>query len=76
MYRQERSSNESLAIWINKLINGAPNGNRTAKNLDDIKKALMETISLPSPQEDPDAYMDYGNDVKFSAKTARGECAA
>ena len=75
IYRQERSTNESLAIWINKLIKGAPNGNRTAKNLDDLKKALMETISLPSPQEDPDAYMDYGNDVKFSAKTARGECA-
>ena len=76
IYRQERSTNESLAIWIDKLIKGAPNGNRTAKNLDDIKKALTETISLPSPQEDPDAYMDYGNDVKFSAKTARGECAA
>jgi sulfite reductase (ferredoxin) len=76
IYRQERSINESLAIWISNLIKGAPNGNRTAKNLDDIKTALMETISLPSPQDDPDAYMDYGNDVKFSAKTARGECAA
>jgi hypothetical protein len=36
----------------------------------------METISLPTAEDDPDSYMDYGNDVKFSAKTARGECAA
>jgi sulfite reductase (ferredoxin) len=76
IYRQERNTNESLAMWVSKLIKGVPNTNRTAKNLDDIKTALMETTSLPSPQDDPDAYMDYGNDVKFSAKTARGECAA
>jgi sulfite reductase (ferredoxin) len=44
--------------------------------LDDVKTALMETISLPNAKDDPDSYMDYGNDVKFSAKTARGECAA
>jgi sulfite reductase (ferredoxin) len=44
--------------------------------LDDIKTALAQTISLPTPNEDPEAYMDYGNDIKFSAKTARGECAA
>ncbi|HEX5673106.1 MAG TPA: nitrite/sulfite reductase, partial [Nitrososphaeraceae archaeon] len=76
IYRQERSTNESLAMWIGKLIKGAPDGNRTAKNLDEIKTALTETVSLPNAKDDPDAYMDYGNDVKFSAKTARGECAA
>ena len=26
--------------------------------------------------KDPDAYMDYGSDSRFIAKTARGECAA
>ena len=36
----------------------------------------MSTISLPSVEEEPEAYMDYGNDIKFSAKTAKGECAA
>jgi sulfite reductase (ferredoxin) len=41
-----------------------------------MKTILMSTTSLPSAEEDPDAYMDYGNDMKFSAKTARGECAA
>jgi hypothetical protein len=32
--------------------------------------------NLVSMVEDPDAYRDYGNDSKFVAKTARGECAA
>ena len=76
IYRKERSENESLSVWIGKLINGAVNVNGQIKNLDDIKTVLMSTISLPSAEEDPEAYMDYGNDIKFSAKTAKGECAA
>ncbi|HSN96563.1 MAG TPA: nitrite/sulfite reductase, partial [Nitrososphaeraceae archaeon] len=76
IYRQERSANESLTKWIGKLINGAVKDNGEIKNLDDIKKALMQTISLPNPNDDPESYMDYGNDIKFSAKTAKGECAA
>ena len=63
-------------MWISKLLNGVVNGKGQVKNLDDIKTALAQTISLPTPNEDPEAYMDYGNDIKFSAKTARGECAA
>jgi sulfite reductase (ferredoxin) len=76
IYRKERTENESLSVWIGKLINGAINVKSQIKNLDDMKTILMSTTSLPSAEEDPDAYMDYGNDMKFSAKTARGECAA
>ena len=76
IYRKERSENESLSVWIGKLINGAVNVKSQIKNLDDIKTVLMSIISLPSAEEVPDAYMDYGNDIKFSAKTAKGECAA
>ena len=76
IYRQERSADESLTKWIGKLINGGVNDKGEIKNLDDIKKALMQTISLPNPNDDPESYMDYGNDIKFSAKTAKGECAA
>jgi sulfite reductase (ferredoxin) len=76
IYRQERSADESLTKWIDKLINGEVNDKGEIKNLDDIKKALMLTISLPNPNNDPESYMDYGNDIKFSAKTAKGECAA
>jgi len=76
IYKQERSTNESFAMWIEKIINGVGNGKGEIKNLDDIKTALIQTVSLPSPKDDPESYMDYGNDVQFSAKTARGECAA
>lgn len=76
IYKQERSTNESFAMWIEKIINGVGNGKGEIKNLDDIKTVLIQTISLPSPKDDPESYMDYGNDVQFSAKTARGECAA
>ncbi len=76
IYKQERSTNESFAMWIEKIINGVGNGNGEIKNLDDIKTVLIQTVSLPSPKDDPESYMDYGNDVQFSAKTARGECAA
>ena len=76
IYRKERSENESLSVWIGKLINGVVNVKSQIKNLDDIKTVLMSIISLPSAEEVPDAYMDYGNDIKFSAKTAKGECAA
>jgi len=76
IYRKERSENESLSVWIGKLINGAVNVNGQVRNLDDIKTVLTSTISLPSAEEEPEAYMDYGNDIKFSAKTAKGECAA
>ncbi|CAN5534700.1 nitrite/sulfite reductase [soil metagenome] len=76
IYRKERSENESLSVWIGKLINDAVNVKGQIKNFDDIKTVLMSTISLPSAEEDPEAYRDYGNDIKFSAKTAKGECAA
>jgi sulfite reductase (ferredoxin) len=76
IYKQERNANESLAMWISKLLNGVVNGKGQIKNVDDIKTSLAQTISLPTPNDDPEAYMDYGNDIKFSAKTARGECAA
>jgi sulfite reductase (ferredoxin) len=44
--------------------------------LNDLKLALVELTNLASITEDPEAYRDYGNESKFSAKTAKGECAA
>jgi sulfite reductase (ferredoxin) len=66
--------NESLHQWIIRLIKGQGSG--SIKNLEDIKAALAQVIQLPSPQHDSDAYRDYGSDSNFTAKTARGECAA
>jgi sulfite reductase (ferredoxin) len=74
IYREERTGNESLDAWITGIVKGQ--GNKKVRNLDDIKLALSSVTNLPSITEDPESYRDYGNDVKFTAKTAKGECAA
>jgi sulfite reductase (ferredoxin) len=66
---------ETLHEWIIRLIKGQGSG--SIKNLEDMKAALAQVIQLPSsPQQNPDAYRDYGSESNFIAKTARGECAA
>ncbi|MGI0035044.1 MAG: nitrite/sulfite reductase, partial [Nitrososphaera sp.] len=75
LYKQQRSSeNETLHQWITGVTKGM--GTAGIKNPDDMKAALAEVVQLQSPEKDPDAYRDYGSDSRFSAKTARGECAA
>ncbi len=74
IYRNERAENENLDQWIGRIVRGQ--GTASIKNLEDIKNALSSVIQLPPQEQDPDAYMDYGSDAKFTAKTARGECAA
>jgi sulfite reductase (ferredoxin) len=79
LYKKERAaaaaeSDETLHQWIIRLIKGQGSG--SIKNLEDMKAALGEVIQMPSPQQNPDAYRDYGSDLQFNAKTARGECAA
>jgi len=65
---------ETLHQWIIRLIKGQGSG--SIKNVEDMKAALAQVIQLPSPQQNPDDYRDYGSDSHFTAKTARGECAA
>lgn len=74
LYRRQKSGSETMHQWISALTVGKGSG--AIKNLDDMKVALEQVIRLPSPDQDADAYMDYGSDSKFSAKTAKGECAA
>ncbi|MGH9955195.1 MAG: nitrite/sulfite reductase, partial [Nitrososphaeraceae archaeon] len=79
LYKKERAAaaadnDETLHQWIIRLIKGQGSG--SIKNLEDMKAALAQVIQLPSPQQNPDAYRDYGSDSHFTAKTARGECAA
>lgn len=67
--------NETLHQWIIRLVKGQGSG--SIKNIEDMKAALGQVIQLPaSPQQNPDDYRDYGSDSYFTAKTARGECAA
>ena len=65
---------ETLHQWIIRLIKGQGSG--SIKNIEDMKAALAQVVQLSSPQQEPDAYRDYGSDSHFTAKTARGECAA
>jgi sulfite reductase (ferredoxin) len=65
---------ESLHDWIMRLVKGQGSG--SIKNIEDMKATLAEVIQLPSPEQNPDVYQDYGSDSRFIAKTARGECAA
>jgi sulfite reductase (ferredoxin) len=74
LYKQERSGNETLHQWIVNVTKGE--GTAGIKNLEGLKAALAQVVQLPTPEQDPDAYRDYGSDSQFSAKTARGECAA
>lgn len=74
LYRQQKSENETLHQWIIKVTKSQ--GITGIKNLEDMKAALAQVIQLPTPEQDPDAYRDFGSDSQFSAKTARGECAA
>jgi sulfite reductase (ferredoxin) len=81
LYKKERAAaaaaddnDETLHQWIIRLIKGQGSG--SIKNLEDMKAALAQVIQLPSPQQNPDVYRDYGSDSHFTAKTARGECAA
>jgi sulfite reductase (ferredoxin) len=80
LYKQQRlSESETLHQWITNVTKGIRTETTTSseiKNLEDMKAALAQVVQLPAPDEDPDAYMDYGSDSRFTAKTARGECAA
>jgi sulfite reductase (ferredoxin) len=72
--QQQQHNHETLHQWIIRLVKGQGSG--SIKNIEDMKAALAEVIQLPSSQQNPDAYRDYGSDTHFTAKTARGECAA
>jgi sulfite reductase (ferredoxin) len=73
VYKEEKNDGEKFVEWIDRVLEG--NGTNI-KDINDLKKVIDEVSKLPSPEEDPDLYMDYGNDSKFVARTARGECAA
>lgn len=73
-YKNEKDDGQTLSQWINIIVKGE--GTNRVRNLEDMKRLLLPVTQLPSIEKDPESYKDYGNDVKFTAKTARGECAA
>jgi len=75
LYKEHRlSESETLHQWVSKVTKGI--GTSSIKNLEDMRAALAQVVQLPEPSQDPIAYMDYGSDSRFIARTARGECAA
>lgn len=74
LYRQEKNEGEKLNEWVYRILQGE--GSMNIKNSKDLKTIIDTVTPLPSPEQSPESYIDYGNDVQFLAKTARGECAA
>jgi sulfite reductase (ferredoxin) len=74
IYKQERSDSETLSQWINKIVKG--DGTGKIRNIENMKAMLTPFVQLLPEEQDPELYRDYGNGAKFSAKTAKGECAA
>jgi sulfite reductase (ferredoxin) len=74
IYKLERSDSETLNHWINKIVRGEGTG--SVKNIENMKASLTQAMQILPVDQDPELYSDYGNDARFSAKTARGECAA
>ena len=74
IYRQEHFDGETLRHWIDQVLRGEARG--SVRDIEDIKRVLADIVQLPPLDEQPELYQDYGSDVRFTAKTARGECAA
>jgi sulfite reductase (ferredoxin) len=74
IYRKEHDEGETLRHWVNKVLSGKAVG--VIHNVEDIKRALADAVQLPPADQHPEAYQDYGSDARFTARTARGECAA
>ena len=74
MYKTEKQDGQTLSQWIDKVLKGE--GTNRVRNIEEMKRLLVQVTQLPPVEKDPESYKDYGNDVKFTAKTARGECAA
>jgi len=74
LYRREREEGEDLETWICRVLKGM--GGANIRDAADLRRAVDEVTAIKAPDEDPDAYLDWGSTEKFIAKTARGECAA
>jgi sulfite reductase (ferredoxin) len=73
-YKVEKQDGQTLSQWIDKIVKGE--GTNRVRNIEDMKRLLVQVTKLAPIEKEPESYKDYGNDVKFTAKTARGECAA
>ena len=73
VYRRERNDGEGFASWIDRVLAGEGNG---IKDINALRLIIEEVARLPSADEEPEMYTDYGSENRFIVRTARGECAA
>ncbi len=74
IFKANKKSDDTLKSWIHRVVNG--NENSAIKSPADIKKILGPLVVPPSIKDDPDFYLDYGDDASYHTKTGKGECAA
>ncbi len=73
IYKEDKNESERFTTWIDRVLENK--GNKV-KGINELREIIDKESEMPLPQNAPELYMDYGNDTKFTAKTARGECAA
>ncbi len=74
LFKQNKKPDDTLQSWIHRVVNN--NEDSEIKSINDIKKVLEPLVVPPTKEEDPDFYLDYGNDTSYHTKTGKGECAA
>ena len=74
LFKQNKKSHDTLQSWIHRVVNN--NEDSEIKSINDIKKVLEPLTIPPTKEEDPDFYLDYGDDTSYHTKTGKGECAA
>ena len=74
LFKQNKKSDDTLKIWMHRVVNN--NEDSDIKSINDIKKILEPLVIPPTKEDDPDFYLDYGNDSSYHTKTGKGECAA
>ena len=74
IFKKNKKSDDTLASWINKIVNGKENSE--IKSVNDLKKILSPLVIPPTKEEDKDFFTDYGDDTSYHTMTGKGECAA
>ena len=74
IFKKNKKSDDTLASWINKIVNGKENSE--IKSVNDLKKILSLLVTPPTKEEDKDFFTDYGDDTSYHTMTGKGECAA
>ncbi len=74
IFKQNKQSEDTLKTWMHRVVNNSEDS--SIKSIGDIKKVLEPLVVPPTKEDDPDFYLDYGNDSSYHTKTGKGECAA